>query len=56
MTGLYANNGGQHAAARQLADKSRLANPVSYLFAGFSTEQVKLLASLLSPDPLYQAF
>jgi hypothetical protein len=36
--------------------KSRLAKPVSYLFVGFSTEQVKLLALLVSPEPLYHAF
>jgi hypothetical protein len=30
--------------------------PVSYLFVGFSTEQMKLLALLVSPEPLYHAF
>jgi len=29
---------------------------LGYLFVGFSTEQVKLFASLVSPEPLNQAF
>jgi len=28
----------------------------TYYFIGFSTEQLKLPASLVSPEPLYQAF
>ena len=43
-----------HALPR--LSKFRLAKPVTYFFDGGSVEQVKLLASLVSPVPLYHAF
>lgn len=52
----HALGGELRHVCRECGSQVGQANLVSYLFAGFSTEQVKLLASLVSPEPLYQAF